>query len=38
MIRWFLFLSAIGLLVLGGALAGLILTTPVEAKKDEDDE
>ena len=38
MIRWFLFLSAFLLLSLGGVLAGMILTTPVEVKKDDEDE
>jgi hypothetical protein len=38
MFRWFLFLAGIMLLVLGSALAGLILTSPTEVKKDEDDE
>jgi len=38
MLRWFLFLTAIVFLTFGGALAGLILMTPVEVKKEEDDE
>ena len=38
MLRWFLFLTAILLFTLGGALATLILVTPAEVKKDEDDE
>jgi len=38
MFRWFLFLAAIVLFVLGSVLAGLVLTTPMEEKKEEDDE
>ena len=38
MLRWFLFLTAILMLALGGTLAGLILASPVEVKKDDDDE
>lgn len=38
MLRWFLFLAAIVLLILGGTLAGLILASPVEVPKDDDDE
>lgn len=38
MLRWFLFFMAILLLTLGGALAGLILVSPSEVKKDDDDE
>ena len=38
MLRWFLFLVAIVLLVLGGFLVAMILTSPVEVKKEEDDE
>ncbi len=38
MLRWFLFLAAILMLALGGALAGLILASPTDAKKEDDDE
>jgi len=37
MLRWFLFLTAILLLMLGSALAALILLSPVEVKKDDDE-
>jgi len=38
MLRWFLFLTAILLFTLGSALAALILVSPVNVKKDDDDE
>jgi len=38
MLRWFLFLTAIVLLTLGGALVGMILFSPAEVKKEDDDE
>ena len=37
MLRWFLFLTAVLLLMLGGALATLIHFTPVDVKKDDDE-
>ena len=38
MLRWFFFLAAILLFVLGSALTALILTSPVEIKKSDDEE
>ena len=38
MLRWFLFLTAMILFMLGSALAALILVTPAEVKKEDDDE
>ena len=37
MLRWFLFLTALLLLMLGSALAALILVSPVKVKKDDDE-
>lgn len=37
MLRWFFFLAAILLLTLGSALAALILASPVEVPKDDDE-
>ena len=38
MLRWFLFLTSIVLLALGGTLAGMIIKTPVEVKKEESED
>ena len=38
MLRWFFFLTAVILLTLGLALTGLILASPADVPKDDDDD